>query len=150
MADIGTEVIHIEHGDWDDHDDMGPTSGDLAARLSDLGRSLAAFRTDLAQDLHRTTLLVYSEFGRRVDENGSRGTDHGRGGVAFALGGTVQGGRVLANWPGLSPASLDDGALAVTTDLRDVFGEVLERRLGANSAGVAFPGHAYAPVGLFP
>ncbi len=146
--DLGTDVIHVEEGDWDDHDDMGPVSGGLASRLDDLGRSLAAFRADLGPDLSRTTVLVYSEFGRRVDENGSRGTDHGRGGVAFALGGSVNGGQVLSAWPGLSPAAQDDGALAVTTDLRDVFAEVLERRLGLLQSTVAFPGHGPVPVGV--
>ncbi|QDV06368.1 hypothetical protein Poly30_18770 [Planctomycetes bacterium Poly30] len=149
IENIGTEVIHVEHGDWDDHDDMGPNSGDLASRLDDLGRSLAAFRADLGPDLDRTTVLVYSEFGRRVDENGSRGTDHGRGGVAFALGGAVNGGQVFGTWPGLVPAALEGGALAVTTDLRDVFAEALERRLGLQNAALAFPGHSHTPVGLF-
>lgn len=148
LADVGTDVIHIEVGDWDDHDDMGPTSGDLAARLADLGASLAAFRADLGSALQRTTTLVYSEFGRRVDENGSRGTDHGRGGLAFALGGSVNGGQVLGAWPGLAPADLDDGAVRVTTDLRDVFAEVLQRRLGLQQPALAFPGHVPAPVGV--
>lgn len=146
--DIGTDVIHVEEGDWDDHDDMGPVNGALASRLDDLGRSLAAFRADLGQDLDRTTVLVYSEFGRRVDENGSGGTDHGRAGVAFAMGGSVHGGQVLGAWPGLSTAALDDGALAVTTDLRDVFAEVLERRMGLLNTGLAFPGHSRMPVGV--
>lgn len=144
---VGVDVIHIDHGDWDDHDDMGPLGGDLAARLDDLGRAIAAFRTDLGGALARTTLLVHSEFGRRVDQNGSGGTDHGRGGLAMVLGGGVQGGRVIADWPGLAPGSLDDGALAVTTDLRDVMAEILRLRLGIWNIGGVFPGLAPRAVG---
>lgn len=149
VESIGLDVIHVEEGDWDDHDDMGPTSGDLAGRLDDLGRSLAAFRHDLGADLSRTTVLVYSEFGRRVDENGSRGTDHGRGGLALAFGGSVNGGQVLGTWPGLAPGALDDGAMRVTTDFRDVFAELLQRRLNLQSLATAFPGHVASSVGLF-
>ncbi len=149
LENVGLDVIHVEEGDWDDHDDMGPVTGDLASRLDDLGRSLAAFRQDIGTAISRTTVLVYSEFGRRVDENGSRGTDHGRGGLAFAFGGNVNGGQVLGAWPGLGPGALDDGAVRVTTDFRDVFAELLQKRLQLQSLGTAFPGHAPVPVGLF-
>lgn len=146
-SNVGVDVIHIDHGDWDDHDDMGPLSGDLAARLDDLGRAIAAFRSDLGGALARTTLLVHSEFGRRVDQNDSGGTDHGRGGLTMVLGGGVQGGRVIADWPGLSSGNLDDGALAVTTDLRDVMAEILRLRLGVWNIASVFPGLVHRPVG---
>ncbi len=149
IAQAGLDVIHVEEGDWDDHDDMGPVDGDLAGRLDDLGRSLAALRQDLGQAIARTTVLVYSEFGRRVDENGSRGTDHGRGGLALAFGGNVNGGQVLGQWPGLAPGDLDDGAVRVTTDFRDLFAELLERRLQVQELGEVFPGHGVVPVGVF-
>jgi uncharacterized protein (DUF1501 family) len=96
------------------------------------------------------TLVAHAEFGRRVAENASLGTDHGFGGVLLALGGHVVGGQVLADWPTLAPAALDDGDLAVTTDLRDVLGEILVKRLAASPADLAtiFPGHSVTFPGL--
>ncbi|MEO1699271.1 MAG: DUF1501 domain-containing protein [Planctomycetota bacterium] len=147
---LGTEVVYVDSGaDWDDHDQMGPVTGGLAARLADLGQALAAFRTDLGPAAFaRTTVAVFGEFGRRVDQNASGGTDHGRGGAVLVLGGGVRGGSVLGAWPGLAPAELDDGALAVTTDLRSILGELLAVSFGAASVAPAFPGHVPARVGL--
>ncbi len=89
-----------------------------------------------------------SEFGRRADENGSGGTDHGRGGLMFLLGGNVNGGQVHGQWPGLGPAQLDDFAVQVTTDYRDVLGEVLADRLGHSDLSAIFPGHTLQPIGV--
>ncbi|MEL6715241.1 MAG: DUF1501 domain-containing protein, partial [Planctomycetota bacterium] len=147
---LGTEVVHVDSGaDWDDHDQMGPASGALAGRLADLAQALAAFRTDLGPAAFaRTTVAVFGEFGRRVDQNASGGTDHGRGGAVLVLGGGVRGGSVLGAWPGLTAAALDDGALAVTTDLRSILGELLAASFGAASVAPAFPGHVQERVGL--
>ena len=110
----------------------------------DLASSLAAFATDLGADLDRTVVLVMTEFGRRVVENGAIGCDHGHGSVMMALGGSVQGGNVLLRdgaWPGLVQPYLFQGIdLAGTTDFRDVFAELLDRHMGLSNLGSMFPG----------
>jgi uncharacterized protein (DUF1501 family) len=88
-------------------------------------------------------LLTMTEFGRTARENGNRGTDHGHASFAFVLGGDVRGGRVHGRWPGLAPDRLYEGRdLAITTDFRDVLGEVLARHLGAPDLSRVFPGYA--------
>ncbi|MEM7515368.1 MAG: DUF1501 domain-containing protein [Planctomycetota bacterium] len=138
-ADIDLEAIEIDRGGWDDHDNMGPLNGALADRLTELSQALAAFRTDLGAEMNRVTVVAQSEFGRRVDANGSGGTDHGRGGLMMLMGGNVNGGQVYRNWVGLSTDDLDDLALPVQIDYRDVLSEVLFRRMG-NPASV-FPNY---------
>ena len=96
-----------------------------------MGEGLAAFAKGLGQDWDDTVVAVISEFGRTVHENGNAGTDHGHGNVVWVLGGTVHGGRVYGDWPGLAKAQLYQGRdLAVTTDYRTIFAAVLERHLG--------------------
>lgn len=147
---IPLEAIEVDMGDWDHHGLAGPVSGRLAERLDDLSRSLAAFMEDLsAAERDRVTVLAFSEFGRRVDENGSGGFDHGRGGMALVLGGShVNGGQVHGTWPGLSLADQDDKAMAVTTDIRDVIGEILVRRMDSTSLSTVFPGYLPQFLGL--
>jgi uncharacterized protein (DUF1501 family) len=138
-AQIGVRVAAIDLGGWDHHVDE-PT--EFQAPASTLAKGLAAFATDLGSDLDRTLVLVMSEFGRRVAENGGRGTDHGHGGAMLALGGSVAGGQVLLKddlWPGLQPSQLDQGDLKVTTDFRDSFAEVLHRHMGLSALGGIFP-----------
>ena len=96
------------------------------------------------------TRIVVSEFGRRLSENASRGTDHGHGSGIFVLGGQVNGGRVITNWPGLQNEQLYDRAdLAVTTDYRQVLSEIVVRRLGNAHLGIVFPGYKdYQPLGI--
>lgn len=144
------EVVEVDLGAWDDHDDMGPQSGKLALRMQDLAEGLAAFAKDCGRELTRATVVVMSEFGRRVDENGSGGTDHGRAGCMLVLGKNVRGGRIHGRWPGLSPAAMDDLALRVTTDWRDVMSEVLTVRCGLREDDLAlvFPGHRRNAVGI--
>jgi uncharacterized protein (DUF1501 family) len=85
-----------------------------------------------------------SEFGRTVKENGNRGTDHGHGNAMFILGGPVKGGKVYGKWPGLEREHLYEGRdLAITTDFRDVFGEIVTRHLGATDTSKIFPGYVY-------
>lgn len=148
--DVGLEIACLDgagRGGWDTHVAQAPL---LSGLLDDLGKSLAAFRQDLGREMSRVTLVVQTEFGRRVAENSGYGTDHGRGSVMFALGGGVLGGRVVANWPGLTKDILEGpGDLPVTTDYRDVLSELLERRLGSMTTADVFPGLARKPVGLF-
>ncbi len=152
-ADVGLEVAFAESTNWDHHVNEGGASGILAGRTDDLARGLSALAEDLGERMADTVILTMSEFGRRVTENGNRGTDHGHGNAMFLIGGPVRGGRVYGRWPGLTSDALDQGRdLAVTTDFRDVFAEVATSHLGADSGalGRIFPG--YVPtqrLGLF-
>ena len=115
----------------------------MATRLSDLSSGLAALATDLGDRLADTIILTMSEFGRAVAENGNGGTDHGHGNAMLVLGGSVKGRHVYGQWPGLEEHQRFEGRdLAVTTDFRDVFREIVVRHLGASSATLArvFPG----------
>ena len=104
--------------------------------------SLAAFRADLGPAFERVVVVVMSEFGRTARENGTGGTDHGHGNVMLVLGGTVQGGRVLGNLPGLAADQLhEERDLPVTTDFRDVLAELCERHLQLPDASSLFPGY---------
>jgi uncharacterized protein (DUF1501 family) len=118
-------------------------SGQLAGRLSDFGQSLAAFARDLGDKLADVVVLTMSEFGRTVTENGTAGTDHGHATSMFVLGGGVRGGRVAGAWPGLAPEQRYQGRdLAVTTDFRDLFGEIVARHLAVDQLDAVFPGYA--------
>ena len=95
------------------------------------------------------TVVVMSEFGRTLVENGSGGTDHGHGNVMFLMGGGVQGGRVVTEWPGLAPDGLDEeGDLAITIDYRDVLADVLTGRMDSHALDQIFPGHVAKQLGL--
>jgi len=147
-ARVGLEAVCVDANGWDTHDAMGSAkSGRMAALLADLGQSLAALYADLA-GLRGVTVVVMSEFGRRVAENGSGGTDHGHGGVMLVLGSGIRGRRVYGRWPGLAPSQLDRGDLRVTTDYRDVLAEVLLARAGGTSIASVFPRHLHTPLGL--
>ena len=101
-ADVGLEVAFADVGGWDTHVNQGSAQGQLATRLDDFGRGLAALVTDLGDRMEDTVVLTMSEFGRAVSENGNRGTDHGHGNAMMAIGGGIQGGRVYGKWPGLA------------------------------------------------
>jgi len=140
-ADLGVEVACVDLAGWDLHARQGGATGVMADLLAELAAGLAAFHTDLADRMSRITLVTMSEFGRRVRDNASGGTDHGHGNVMFLLGGGVRGGRVYGDWPGLAPEQLDGpGDLAITTDFRTVLAEVVDRRLGNTNLGDVFPG----------
>ena len=96
--------------------------------------------------MSRVVVLTMSEFGRTIRENGNSGTDHGHATAMLVMGGPVNGGRVLGRWPGLSVEQRFEGRdVAVTTDFRDLFGEVLARHLGAGDLSPIFPGFAPDP-----
>jgi len=117
-------------GGWDTHVNQGGVRGPLANRLQALGAGLSALVEGLGDRFDDTVIVVLSEFGRTVVQNGTQGTDHGHGNVMWLLGGGVEGGRVHGRWPGLHTASLHHGRdLAITTDFRQVIAEVLERHL---------------------
>lgn len=145
-AEVGLEVSAIDLGGWDTHFAQGGSSGIMANLLADLAAGLAAFHADLAGQLGRVTVVAMSEFGRRAAENGSFGTDHGHGSMMMVLGGHVHGGRVHGNWPGLQEGQLiGPGDLAVTTDYRDVLGEICLKRLNNPALGDIFPGYQAVP-----
>ena len=152
-ANVGLEVAFTDVGGWDTHVNQGAGQGQLGTRLDDFSRSIAALVTDLGDRMDDTVVLTMSEFGRAVNENGNRGTDHGHGNAMMVIGGGVRGGHVYGKWPGLSVEKRYDGRdLAVTTDFRDVFGEIVTRHLGLSDAHGVFPGYASSPSkypGLF-
>ena len=128
--DSRIQLAFMEVGGWDTHANQGGVNGQLANKLGPLGRGLAALATRLGPVFDETVVLVMSEFGRTVRQNGNNGTDHGHGNVMWMLGGQVNGGKVLGRWPGLESNALFEGRdLAVTTDFRVVLAEVLERHL---------------------
>jgi uncharacterized protein (DUF1501 family) len=141
-ADVGLEIAFTDIGGWDTHRQQGGAEGALAARLGELGEALAAFAQDLGDRMDDVVVLTMSEFGRTVEENGSAGTDHGHANAAMVLGGRVNGGRVYGEWPGLQPEQRYEGRdLAITTDFRDVFGEVADSHLTPRNPAALFPGH---------
>ncbi len=144
-ADVGLEVAFAEVGGWDHHVNEGGVQGQLANNLKQFSEALAAFHQDMGDRMADVVVLTMTEFGRAARENGNRGTDHGHANAMFVLGGPVRGGKVYGKWPGLKPGQLYEGRdLALTTDFRDVFAEVLVRHLGAQAASI-FPGFAASP-----
>src|SRR5204863_2521444 len=116
--------------------------GQLATRLDEFARGLAALVNDLGDRMEDTVVLTMSEFGRAVSENGNRGTDHGHGNAMIAIGGGIHGARVYGKWPGLAVSQRYEGReLAVTSDFRVVFPEVVVLHLGLGVAGSIFPGY---------
>ncbi len=140
-ADVGLEVAFAESGNWDHHANQGSAVGLLANRLDDLTRGIAALVRDLGDRMQDVVVMTMSEFGRAVTENGSRGTDHGHGNAMMIMGGGVRGGKVYGKWPGLAREQRHDGRdLAITTDFRAVFNEVVRGHLALNDTSRVFPG----------
>ncbi|MCI0432053.1 MAG: DUF1501 domain-containing protein [Gemmatimonadetes bacterium] len=145
-AGVGVEIAFADIGGWDTHQAQGGAQGQLANRLGELGRGLRALYDDLGDRMEDVIVLTMSEFGRTVAENGSGGTDHGHANCMLVMGDVVNGGRILGDWPGLEREQLYEGRdLALTTDFRDVFAEVVARHLGAERLDAVFPGHAPDP-----
>jgi uncharacterized protein (DUF1501 family) len=136
-ARVGLSVATIDLGGWDSHFTQSVLIEPLMARLA---KGLTAFAADIGRGgLTNTSVVVMTEFGRRVAENASLGTDHGRGSVMFVLGAAAQGGAVRARWPGLETGLLEGpGDVPVTTDYRDVLTPLLEWH-GAPAGSSVFP-----------
>lgn len=144
--DIGLSVACVDHGGWDTHENQ---VGRLNTQIRQLAAGLAAFNNDLSAAGRKTTLLVMTEFGRRLRTNKSGGTDHGHGACWLALGEKVRGGDIYGRWPGLATAHLDQGVdLAVTTDYRTVLAECLSA-VGLPSRQALPDWKAKQGVGLF-
>ena len=156
---LGLRAVTIDLGNWDTHNGQGnPTQSYdwFGNQVESLSQGLAAFYTDLSSDasgnfMQHVSVIVVSEFGRRVLENADSGTDHGYGNVMLALGGAVNGGTVYGNLPGLDNQTLYQGTdVAVTTDYRQLISEALIRRMANPNIYYVFPGYAgYAPLGVF-
>jgi uncharacterized protein (DUF1501 family) len=156
-ASVGLEVACLDLGGWDTHFFQGGSSGQQANLIGQLASGLAAFDADLVSCRGRCTTLVMTEFGRRVYENGSLGTDHGRGFAMFAMGHGINGGKVHGKWPGLAeeetPGSntlsiAGPSGLKVLFDYRSVLAEVLSKTLGSRDMNQVFPNFHPEPVGL--
>jgi uncharacterized protein (DUF1501 family) len=144
---LGLRVATVDMPGWDTHVRQ---SGPFADQVGQVSDALMAFWRDLGPLQQDTSVVVMSEFGRRLRANASGGTDHGRGNVMMVLGPQARGGRMLGRWPGLGNRALDEGAdLAVTTDYRAVLAELLSGHMGTTDLGPVFPGFAAHPVGLW-
>ncbi len=131
----GPAAAVISLDGWDTHANQGAAAGGLALRLQSLDAGLASLKSDLGDIWVDTAVIVATEFGRTVSANGTGGTDHGAGGAAFLLGGSVRGGRILGDWPGLAPSALLEGRdLSPANDLRALFAGVLNQQWGLESA----------------
>jgi uncharacterized protein (DUF1501 family) len=149
-ADLGTEAVSIDFGTWDMHSNYGNlTTGDMQAMTGGFAAVLDAFMRDLGPELRqRVTVVTISEFGRRIKENGNKGLDHGWGNMMLVAGGGVRGGKYYGQWPGLGDGKQVDDDLKVTTDYRNVLGEIVTSRFPDRSVSGVFPGLTYSPLGL--
>jgi uncharacterized protein (DUF1501 family) len=139
-AKIGTEVVFVDCGGWDNHVNEGGAQGQLSNLLKDLGQTLAAFHQDMGDRMGEVVVVTMSEFGRTAKENGNRGTDHGHANCMFVMGGDVKGGRVYGKWPGLENHQLNEGRdLVLSTDFRTVVGEILTKHNGVKQLNTVFP-----------
>jgi uncharacterized protein (DUF1501 family) len=150
--ELGLRVATVDLGGWDTHENQGTTDafGYFSRKIDELARGLHAFYTDMLAYHEKLTVVVMSEFGRRLGANASEGTDHGHGNVMMVLGGNVNGGKCYGSWPGLLDLDQDQD-LKITTDYRVVLSEVITRRLGNNKLGYIFPGMTaanYTPLGI--
>jgi uncharacterized protein (DUF1501 family) len=144
-ADVGVEALQIDIGGWDTHQTENPLNGAMATLMTDFSNSIGAFWADVLQGngTYNVTLVAMSEFGRNVRENGSQGTDHGRGSCMFVMGKQIAGGRVYTrNWQPLARENLTDGQdVPVNVDHRDVLAEIVANRLSNPNLDVIFPGY---------
>lgn len=142
-SDIGLEAATVELGGWDTHNNQGVQAGGMANVMADLSAALAALHVDMQDRMNRFTVVVMSEFGRRADQNGSLGTDHGHGNCMLVMGGHIAGGQVFADWTSgelLHPDLLYQGdSLDITIDYRDILAEIVKNRLGNRDLDATFP-----------
>jgi uncharacterized protein (DUF1501 family) len=146
-ARVGLQVASVDLGGWDSHFSQSLI---MDPQITRLAKGMSAFYRDLGPEMNHTTVVVMTEFGRRVEENSAFGTDHGRGSVMFVMGGGIKGGRVLGKWPGLSREVLEGpGDLPVTTNYRNVLAPILQRHGTGDKLSQVFPDFAVAPLPLY-
>ena len=148
-ANVGLRFATVDFGNWDMHQNLGgPDGGWMFNQLTELSGAMAAFAKELGPLMGGVTVVTLSEFGRRVEQNGSNGLDHGHGQAMLVMGGGIKGGKVYGTWPTLAPAALDNGDLAARTDYRSVLSEVLTRRCAVPTVTNVFPGFKPATLGF--
>ena len=144
LANDGPDILMLDWGGWDTHANQGGTTGPLANKLAQLDGAMERLATGLGDVWRDTAVIVFTEFGRTVRANGTRGTDHGTGTLAFAVGGGIQGGRIVSDWPGLKPADLfQNRDLKPTRDVRELFAAALVQHLSVAESLIddrIFPG----------
>lgn len=146
-ARVGLEAATIDLGGWDSHLAQGTL---ITPLMTELGDGLGAFCRDMGNALDSTSVVVMTEFGRRVRENTAFGTDHGRGSVMLTMGGGVRGGRVIGGWAGLNDEFLvGPGDVPMTHNYRDVLAPILERHGASNRLDAVFPGYALNPMEIY-
>ena len=143
--DVGLDVATVDYGGWDHHNNL---VNEFRNNANELSQSLVAFWDDMVDYQDRITLVFMTEFGRRLNENASNGTDHGSGTTMMVLSGSANGGQIYGEWPGIENADLDNGDLAVTTDYRQVISEVLAKRHCSPGLDTVFPTVTYSPLGV--
>jgi uncharacterized protein (DUF1501 family) len=152
--DLGLQGATVDLGGWDTHESQAngnnPATGNYADLVASLSGTLHAFWNDLSAYRSRITVVVMSEFGRRLRENDNRGTDHGHGGVMLVLSDAITEKKVFGTWPGLASEELFESVdLAVTTDYRTILAEIMSARLGVSNPAALLPGFAYpGPLGM--
>jgi uncharacterized protein (DUF1501 family) len=145
-SNVGLEIAFADIGGWDTHVNQGGSTGQLANRLREFGDGVGALVADLGDRMSDVVILTMTEFGRTARENGNGGTDHGHAGSMFVIGGDVRGRDVYGRWPGLEMEQLNERRdLALTTDFRTVFGEVVATHLGGQHMEKVFPGFGGTP-----
>lgn len=151
-ADVGLEVACIDHGNYDTHITQGVTVhggvGIFPGLVTEFADNLRAFHDDLMDRMDRVTVITMSEFGRRVQENGAGGTDHGHGGVMYVMSQHVSPIPVIGEWQGLNSDFLDNGDLQITSDYRDVLGEILLKRTTRTDLNAVFPNHTWRELNI--
>lgn len=146
-ARVGLEAVSLDLGGWDSHITQ---SAVMDPQMDKLNAGLSAFYRDLGKMMGHVTVVVLTEFGRRLAENSAFGTDHGRGSVMFLMGGGVKGGRVLAKWPGLTRDVLEGpGDVPVTINYRDVLAPVLQRHHPGVDLAKVFPDYELKPEAVY-
>jgi uncharacterized protein (DUF1501 family) len=144
---VGLEAASIDLNGWDSHFGQSAVMDPLMTRLA---KGLGAFYRDMGSELDSTTLVVMTEFGRRVAENSAFGTDHGRGSIMFVMGGGIKGGQVFGKWPGLTQDVLEGpGDLPVVTNYRSVLAPILQRHGSGDTLDKVFPSFELQPLHLY-
>jgi uncharacterized protein (DUF1501 family) len=144
---VGLEAASIDLNGWDSHFGQSTVMDPLMARLA---KGLGAFYRDMGREMDSTTLVVMTEFGRRVAENSAFGTDHGRGSIMFVMGGGIKGGRVFGKWPGLTQDVLEGpGDLPVVTNYRNILASILQRHGAGDTLDKVFPSFEIQPLDLY-
>ncbi len=147
--DVGLEIAFAESGGWDTHFNQGSDNGTFARNIGDFSNSITALWNDLEMYQDEVTIMTMTEFGRTVKENGTGGTDHGRGSCNFIISNKINGGKVYGKLPTLAVENLEDGRdVPVTTDFRTVFSEVSERQLNIQNKTTLFPDFTSNPIGI--